>query len=118
MASYGNEKEYLRQEFSKEKFANHYALYYGDDYGEVIIEGNSGKRNLLIIGDSYTNSVNKLIGTHFNKTYDVDLRHYKEAFNEDFDIKTYIEKNDIDKVLIIMNYDLLLNSIFDIDWEE
>ena len=118
VASYGNEDEYLRDEFSEDKFANHYALYYGDDYGEVIIEGNSGKRNLLIIGDSYTNSINKLIGTHFNKTYDVDLRHYKEAFNEDFDIKTYIEKNDIDKVLIIMNYDLLLNSIFDIDWEE
>ena len=32
--------------------------------------------------------------------------------------KNNIEKNDIDKVLIIMNYDLLLNSIFDIEWEE
>lgn len=115
---YGNEDKYLKQEFSKEKFANHYALYYGDDYGEVLIETKTEKTNLLIIGDSYTNSINKLIGTHFNKTYDVDLRHYKEAFDEDFDIKTYIEKNDIDKVLIIMNYDLLLNNIFDIEWEE
>lgn len=115
---YGNEEEYLKQNFSKEKFANHYSLYNGDDYAEVLMEANSGKRNLLIIGDSYTNSINKLIATHFNKTYDVDLRHYKKTFNEEFIINEYIEENDIDKVLIIVNYDLLLDEYFNVEWGE
>ena len=82
------------------------------------MEANSGKRNLLIIGDSYTNAINKLIATHFNKTYDVDLRHYKETFNEEFIINEYIEENDIDKVLIIVNYDLLLDEYFNVEWGE
>ena len=70
----------------------------------------------MIIGNSYTNSINKLIATHFNKTYDVDLRHYDYTFNDDFDIEEYVEDNNIDKVLIIMDYGLLTNENFNIEW--
>ena len=64
----------------------------------------------------YKGNVNKLIAAHFNKTYDVDLRHYENLFNEEFDIKEYIDRNDIDKVLIIMDYNFLKDHEFDIEW--
>lgn len=115
---YGSEEDYFKGIFNTGKFANHYGLYYGDDFAEVSIEANSGKRNLLIISNSYSNSVNKLIATHFNKTYDIDLRHYESTFNKEFDIKEYVEENDIDKVLFIMDYTFLTNEKFDLKWGE
>ena len=115
---YGAYDDYVENDYSNDKFTNYYAIYYGDDYAEVRFDTDKGKENLLIIGNSYTNSVNKLIATHFNKTYDVDLRHYDYTFNEEFNIKKYVEDNDIDKVLIIMDYGLLTNDNFDIEWGE
>lgn len=115
---YGTEENYYKGIYFKEKFSNHYGLYYGEDYAEVSIEANSGKRNLLIIGNSYSNSVNKLIATHFNKTYDVDLRHYESTFNENFDIKKYVKEHNIHKILFIMDYSFLTDKNFDIRWED
>ena len=117
-SGYGSEEKYYKGVYSKELFANHYGLYYGDDYAEVKIEANSGKKNLLIIGNSYSNSVNKLIATHFNKTYDVDLRHYDYTFNEEFNIKKYVKENNIHKILFIMDYGFLTDDHFDIRWED
>lgn len=116
--TYGIYDEYYNGNISKDKLANHYGIFYGGDSGEVIFEANKSKYNLLILGSSFTNSVNRLIASHFNKTYDVDLRHYERLTNESFDIKEYIDKNDIDKVLIIMDYNFLKDYEFDIEWEE
>ena len=113
---YGNCDEYYNENVSKDKLANHYGIFYGGDSAEVVFEANKSKYNLLILGSSFTNSVNKLIASHFNKTYDVDLRHYGNLTNEEFDIKEYIDKNDIDKVLIIMDYNFLKDYEFDIEW--
>ena len=115
---YGSELEYENLIYNKEKTANHYALYYGDDLAEVVFEAKNGKYNLLILGSSFTNSVDKLIASHFNKTFDVDLRHYEKTFKEKFNIKEYIKKNNIDKVLIIADYNFLIDDNFDIEWSE
>lgn len=76
------------------------------------------KTNLLILGSSYTNPINKLIASHFNKTYVVDLRHYAWAKGEDFNIKEYLKDNKIDKVLIISDFNFLQDHDFDIEWSK
>ena len=117
--TYGNEENYFKGKYSKSKLANHYGEFYGEDSGEVIFDFNDNdKENLLVLGSSYTNAINKLIASHFNKTYVIDLRHYEEVMGEKFDIKRYIEENNIDKVLIIADYSFLINESFNIDWSK
>jgi len=112
---YGNENKYLRGNYSKEKWTNHYEDYYGGDHGEIIFDfDNHSKDNLLILSSSYSNPVNKLIASHFNKTYVIDLRHYSNVFNKVFDYKKYIKENKIDKVLVICDIGYLTNSKFEL----
>lgn len=117
-STYGGEQYYIYGGYNTDILANHYGLYYGGDSAEVVFDTNKNKYNTLILGSSYTNAVDKLIASHFNKTYDVDLRHYENTFKEKFDIKEYIEKNNIDKVIIIADYNFLLDDNFDIEWSE
>ena len=95
--NYTDRNKYYDKTYSRDTYTNHYARYYGDDYAEVIFDySNSDKENLLVLCTSYSNAIKDLLASHFNKTYYVDLRHYK-----DFDINSYIEKNNIDKVLLM-----------------
>jgi len=111
--TYGNEELYFNEEYLTDKLTNHYGYYYGGDSGELIIDANDkNKDNLLIISNSYSNAINKLIASHFNKTYIVDMRNYYSLFEEEFEIYKYIKKNNIDKVLVIMNYDFLYGDSF------
>lgn len=117
--SYGSEDEYYNGIYYREKLAGHYGNFYGGDNGEVIFDfNNPDKDNLLLIGSSFTNAINKLVASHFNKTYVIDLRHYSELTNEEFDIKEYVNNNNIDKVLFIMNYGFLKDQSFNMKWED
>lgn len=101
---YGNQEDYKNHNYEYNKTTNYYAYYYGDDYGEVIFDFHQpNKENLLIISNSFSNAVNELIASHFNKTYVIDLRHYKETFGKDFDIQSYTTEHEIDKTLLIMS---------------
>ena len=80
---------------------DHYRELYGADFGEIVYDYKNDKENLLIIANSYSNSINGLIASHFNKTYIVDPRHYKN-----FNYQSYITNNNIDKVLVIGNISL------------
>lgn len=100
--NYGASDEYTHGYYSTDAYTNHYGAYYGGDTGEVVYDFNQpSKENLLIIGDSFTNSINILLATHFNKTYDVDLRHYEADMNAVFDLENYIKEHNIDKILIM-----------------
>jgi len=116
---YGNKDIYLDENYSKYLWQNHYGTYYGGDFGEVIFDFNQkSKYNLLILSNSFSNSVNELIATHFNKTYVVDLRHYRNTFKEDFDYKNYIKDNKIDKVLVLADINYLLSDEFNLEGGE
>lgn len=99
---YGNPKSYDEKKYSTEIYANHYADYYGTDYAKVVYDFNNPlKENLLVLATSYSNSINNLIASHFNKTYVIDLRLYKDVYQEELDINKFIKDNNIDKVLIM-----------------
>ena len=75
---------------------------------------NEEKENVLIIGESFDNAILKLIASHFNKTFSVDLRYYKAYMGKDFSLSSYLTENDINKVLFIGNIDYFIGSDFEV----
>lgn len=103
----------------KDAFANDtvsspaYWKYYGMDRGIITYDfHDENKENLLIIGDSFDNAINELIASHFNKTYNVDLRHYKDQEKQEFLIKNFIKEHNISKVLFIGNIGFFASDTF------
>ena len=90
-----------------------YGAWYGNDYGLLEYDfKDANKYNLLIIGDSYDNAINELIASHFNKTYVVDLRHYKRSIEKEFNISNFIKNNEIDKILLIGSNNFFTSDVF------
>ncbi len=104
---------------SQNQFAGNsinYASYYGGDGAEIIFDyNNPTKENILIIGESYDNAILKLISTHYNKTFSIDLRHYERQFGKKFNYLEYIKKNNINKTLLIGNIDFYRSQDFDME---
>lgn len=113
MQEYGNKEMYYSDQYPTEKGYNHYGAFYGGDFAEVIYDYNQPeKENLLVIAPSYSNAINALVASHFNKTYYIDLRHYKNEFGKSFDPEEYCKENDIDKFLLLISIDHLTNGNF------
>ena len=113
VADYGQEDAFYTDAYFDELS---YGGFYGADNGEVAIStGNSEKENILLIGDSFDNAIIKLLATHYNNTYAVDLRNYEHFNGQPFDFSGYIEKNEIDKVLIIGNIDYFVMDTFNLE---
>jgi hypothetical protein len=55
------------------------------------------KPNLLILGDSYSDAINEVIASHYNKTFDYDLR----KLDGKFDFTQFCAQNNISDVLIL-----------------
>lgn len=108
---YGQQKKYINGEGDQESFS--YAAFYGDDNAEIIFDThNTEKDNLLVIGESYDNAILKLLASHFNKTYSIDLRNYERTFGAKFQFSEYVKDSQIDKVLLIGNIDYFTMSEF------
>ncbi len=113
--------DYGHQNLTSEEFLSKdetitYASYYGNDSGEIIFDTKQPSQdNILIIGESYDNAILKLLAAHFNKTISIDLRNYEHYMGKKFDFASYIEQNDIDKVLFIGNIDYFINEKFNVE---
>ena len=82
-------------------FANHYGWYYGLDFSKVVYDFNQPeKESILVLGTSYTNAVNELIASHYNKTHILDFRMYRDEYGP-IDAAKYMEENGLTKLLII-----------------
>lgn len=100
--TYGHQALYEKGRFPTDELRNHYAYYYGGDYGEIIIQTRkTEKQNLLILADSYSNPINGLIASHFNNTHILDLRYYERDLGAAFDLNAYIAQNEIDMLLLL-----------------
>ena len=102
---YGYRSYYVSDDdFPHKTYANHYGMYYGDDWAKVVYDFNQPeKENLLILGTSFTNSVNELIASHYNKTHVLDFRYYRKQYGQRIDAQSYMTENNISKMLIIGN---------------
>lgn len=102
---YGYRSYYVSDEdFPHKTYSNHYGMYYGDDWAKVVYDFNQPeKENLLILGTSFTNAINELVASHYNKTHVLDFRHYKNQYGERINAQKYMDENNISKMIIIGN---------------
>ena len=101
-ADYGKQKEY----FAGTPKTISYGDFYGGDDGEIIFDAHAPEKdNILVVGESYDNAVLKLIASHYNRTYSIDLRYYAAENGKSFNFSQYIASHNIKKVLLIGNID-------------
>lgn len=90
-----------------------YGGFYGWDDGEIIIDnGNEQLDNILVIGESYDNAILKLLASHHNLTYSIDLRNYEYYMDKKFNFADYNKTHKIDKVLFVGNIDFFIKEEF------
>ena len=107
--SYGNQELF----WSGRGWTPSYSDIYGDDMGEVVFSGGRpGGGSILVLGESYDNAILRLLASHFDSLYSVDLRYYSVYMGEDFRLSEYLEEHSIDKVLLIGNVDYFIIDEF------
>lgn len=75
-----------------------YTVFFGGNHSLIKIRtDNDNQKKLLIVKDSYANSMIPFLARHFSEIYVVDLRYYDDSLSQ------LIENNDIDDVLILYN---------------
>ena len=75
-----------------------YTIFLGGNHPLIKITTNSNnKEKLLIIKDSYANSIVPFLTGHYGEIYMVDLRYY------DGNLKEFIESNNVDSLLFLYN---------------
>ena len=73
-----------------------YSMFLGGNQSlGVVITPNTDKPKLLIIRDSYTDSLVPFLTPHFSEIHLIDLRYYKLSIQE------YIQQNEIDQALVL-----------------
>lgn len=91
-----------------------YGGFYGGDNGETILStGTQGRGKLLVIGESFDNAVLKLLASHYDALYSIDLRYYEHSMGRPFDLSSYTKENGISSVLLIGNIDYFIQDTFD-----
>ena len=58
------------------------------------------------------NAILKLLASHFDRTYSVDLRYYRNYMGSGFSLSDYLRRNNITKVLLIGNVDYYISPDF------
>lgn len=110
---YGSQEAYLAGEASEPVS---YGGYYGGDNGETILStGAQGRGSILVIGESFDNAVLKLLASHYDTLYSVDLRYYEHSMGTPFDFSAYVQAHSITKVLLIGNIDFYIQDTFDLE---
>lgn len=93
-----------------------YGNFYGGDAPELCFSTDREERdNLLVIGESFDNAVLKLLASHFNNTYSIDLRYYEHFAGKPFAFSAYLAEHGISKVLLIGNVDYFRLPEFELE---
>lgn len=90
---------YEQGSWNANKFANRYAEYFHNDFGLIQIDNPEPTVNesLLLVGDSYTNCMERFLASSFATTYVLDPRHDERTIDE-----FLAEHPDVDNVLFLM----------------
>jgi hypothetical protein len=98
---------YFEDSYSTIPYTNHFNEFYGKvtDLIEYTFT-NGSDRNLLIIGSSFRNALDPLLGSHYHKTYCIDLRYYTE-----FSLSEFLEEHSVDDILILGDDEVAFEDI-------
>ena len=87
------------------KSKDKYNVFLGGNHGLIKITSNTpGEKKLLIIKDSYANSLIPFLTGHYNQIYVVDPRYYED------DLSSLITLNKINELLILYNVNTFYND--------
>lgn len=112
-STYGRKQDYVNDNFEEQKGLNYYGDCNGNDFGVVHFDFNREKEdNLLVFVDSFSNPIKEFIASHYNNTYFIDLRHYKDTYGDDFDFGNFVSEHDIDQVLFTGYYTFFAREDF------
>ena len=79
-----------------------YAVFFGGNYPVARIKSNGvNTEKVLIIKDSYANSLVPFLADQYREIHMLDLRYYHESVSE------YIRENGIERVIFINNVDFI-----------
>jgi len=87
--------------------ADKYRVFLGGNYSHLSIRGEGERPTLLLIKDSFANSIIPFLALHFNIEV-IDPRYCSAKY-----LSSQIEREDIDNTLILMGFDTLTTNIFD-----
>lgn len=75
--SLAHEKDYREDTWNENAYANRYAEYFHTDYASITLtnKDEDAAGELLIVGDSYSNCMERFLASHYKKTYVLDPRH-------------------------------------------
>lgn len=91
-----------------------YGNFYGGDNGETVFStGTQGRGSLLVLGESFDNAILKLLASHYDTLYSVDLRYYEHSMGHPFDLSAYTKEHGISSVLLLGNIDYFVQDTFD-----
>lgn len=107
-----NDRELLSIGQGREKdiFENYYAIYWGHDYGFIRYKAVSGKRNLLMFVDSFSNCMEAYFTAHYLNVYVIDLRYYEKDMGDKFNLAKFLKNHQIDDVLFLYGRAALFES--------
>ncbi len=89
-------------DYSYEEKKDKYAMYFGGNYPLTVIQSQGEiKEKVLILKDSYANSLVPLLADKYGEIHMMDLRYYHD------DVDAYIENEGITRVIFIHNVDFL-----------
>lgn len=109
--TYGHMSAYLRGRAPNDALRNHYAYCFGGDYALIEYQFNApDKGNLLLVASSYSNPINALLASHYNKTFVVDTRYYQAYAGAPFDPAAFVRDNDIDTVLLLGDVNMFMKN--------
>lgn len=109
---YGRTDAYIKGRYASEPLTNHYSGCYGGEYGEIVYDnGTSGRGVLLLVASSYSNPINGLLASHFDRTYVIDPRYYAEWAGETFDPEYYAREHDVTDFLLLGDIEFFMKDL-------
>ena len=109
---YGRLDAYRKGRYTVEPLTNHYANCYGGEYGEIVYEnGEAGRGSLLLIASSYSNPINALVASHYDRTYVIDPRYYADWAGQPFDPAAYAAEREIGTVALLGDIRFFLEEL-------
>ena len=107
---YSVDETYRNKGFEKtSRFANVYAEYFHPDYAKIEFQNERApKGTLVILGDSFTNCIERFFSGTYKKVYVLDPR--KEPRQSEADVVDFINRVKPEDVLVLMSSDYLVDG--------
>lgn len=110
--TYSRVDAYVKGRYTNDPLTNHYSSCYGGEYGEIIYDsGTSENGVLLLIASSYSNPINGLLASHFDRTYVIDLRYFKDWSGEAFDLEAYVSEHGVTDLILLGDIEFFLKDL-------